>query len=295
MTEHTHATTWVVGIDGSDDSVRALAWSVDRAGDAVAAGGAPIGIRAVSAWSVPMVGPVGMPAVTVPDLAAFEDSVRGRLDAVVHGVTPPEGVLVTAEVVQGSAARVLFDAAAGSDLLVVGRRGRSTFAELVLGSVSRQSATHAPVPTVVVPRDAPAGRIARVVVGVDGSDHAIAALRWVLEGADWLPADAVIEAVGAFDVSPYADEAVTRQRFGAEIDRAEADFHGLLDALDPGRRCERTYSLHGARRALGAAAVGSDLVVVGTRGRGTVTAALLGSVSSWLLHHSPCAVVVVPD
>lgn len=38
---------------------------------------------------------------------------------------------------------------------------------------------------------------------------------------------------------------------------------------------------------------GADLVLVGRRGRSGLTEALLGSVSNYVLHHAPCAVLVL--
>jgi nucleotide-binding universal stress UspA family protein len=64
-------------------------------------------------------------------------------------VTP--GVTLTQEVVEGHAAKVLLDAATGSDLLVVGSRGHGEFAGALLGSISQHVVSHAPCPVVVVP------------------------------------------------------------------------------------------------------------------------------------------------
>jgi len=50
-----------------------------------------------------------------------------------------------------------------------------------------------------------------------------------------------------------------------------------------------------AAQILIAAAAGADLLVVGSRGHGGFTEALLGSVSQHCVHHAPCPVVIVRD
>ncbi|GAA4990113.1 hypothetical protein GCM10025734_16780 [Kitasatospora paranensis] len=59
-------------------------------------------------------------------------------------------VEVRERLVRGNAADVLLAAAEGADLLVVGSRGRGTFARALLGSVSQRCAMHAPCPVVIV-------------------------------------------------------------------------------------------------------------------------------------------------
>ena len=57
---------------------------------------------------------------------------------------------VTVTAVGGAAAPALIGSADGADLLVVGRRGRGSFASTVLGSVSMQCVLHAPCTVTVV-------------------------------------------------------------------------------------------------------------------------------------------------
>jgi nucleotide-binding universal stress UspA family protein len=55
-----------------------------------------------------------------------------------------------------------------------------------------------------------------------------------------------------------------------------------------------TRVVHGfPTRVLPRMAADTDLLVVGSRGRGAVAEALLGSVSHGCVHHAPCPVVVV--
>ena len=67
------------------------------------------------------------------------------------------------------------------------------------------------------------------------------------------------------------------------------------EVLGPEVRAELVLRLveDDAGEAIVSEAAGADLVVIGSRGRGNIKSALLGSVSSHVVHHAPCPVVVV--
>ncbi len=73
------------------------------------------------------------------------------------GLDALPGDRVRAEVRQGIDWDVLLDVAEGADLLVVGSRGRTGWAGLLLGSVGLHAVTVAPCPVVVVRPPSPAG------------------------------------------------------------------------------------------------------------------------------------------
>jgi len=141
----------------------------------------------------------------------------------------------------------------------------------------------------------------RVVVGVDGSDNSLDALRWAIEEADRRGAE--LEAVYAWHY-PYvgADGFSSGVVFNLEeLEReAQASLENALAKACPDeeRRAKivRTVVNDGAGRALIDASKGADLLVVGSRGHGGFVGLLLGSVSTQCVHHSHCPVVVIrPD
>ncbi|MFE6865076.1 universal stress protein [Kitasatospora sp. NPDC057692] len=134
----------VVGIDGSDPSKAALRWA---AGQAALTGAA---VHAVAAWEYPSLYGWFAPMVD----AGFEQSALRRLTAEVDEVIGRQRpVPVKESLVLGHAAEVLLEAAAGADLLVLGSRGRGTFARTLLGSVSARCAVHGSCPVVIVRSD----------------------------------------------------------------------------------------------------------------------------------------------
>lgn len=140
--------TIVVGVDGSEGSLKALRFALE---EARRRGGE---IKAVNAWHIPAIAyEVGWTAAPL-DLGEFsslaEESLKSSLEAV---DAAGSGVAVTQVVREGQAAEVLCAEAGGADLLVVGSRGLGGFRGLLLGSVSQQCSAHAPCPVVIIPHD----------------------------------------------------------------------------------------------------------------------------------------------
>ena len=130
----------VVGIDGSGQSRAALRWALRQA----RLTGAVVDMVAV--WRYPVAYSL---AVVGGDLG-LEDEARTMLAEVLSQVgDDAAGVEVRELVGEGPPAQVLLESAKGADLLVVGSRGRGSFASAVLGSVSLACVLHSPCPVLV--------------------------------------------------------------------------------------------------------------------------------------------------
>ncbi|MFS8498521.1 MAG: universal stress protein [Micromonosporaceae bacterium] len=138
----------VVGVDGSDSSLRALQWA---AHEAAQRGGT---VQAITAWrwdvpggGIANEGPADMEA---RDRAA---QILEQAVAALTGDTP-----VATEVVEGRPADVLAEASRDADLLVLGSHGHSRVWTTVLGSVAEETIRQAHCPVVVIPADEEARR-----------------------------------------------------------------------------------------------------------------------------------------
>jgi nucleotide-binding universal stress UspA family protein len=134
----------VVGVDGSDQSKRALRWA-GRIAETFQAT-----IQVVGAWHHPT--SYGW-SVVAPEWDPEEDMAKCLAQAVedVFGANLPAGLEVVTH--NGSAAKTLIDHSEGAVMLVVGSRGHGGFAGLLLGSVSASVAEHAKCPVLVVHGD----------------------------------------------------------------------------------------------------------------------------------------------
>ena len=136
----------VVGIDGSPGAERAL----DFAAAEAAQRGLPL--RVVCAWE-PRAGTyVGEAfAPTADGFVEAEQHADEVLRAALERLAAGAAIETEALAIEGHPATVLIEQSQDAALLVVGSRGRSTAASLLLGSVSQKLAHHAPCPLVIVP------------------------------------------------------------------------------------------------------------------------------------------------
>jgi nucleotide-binding universal stress UspA family protein len=140
--------------------------------------------------------------------------------------------------------------------------------------------------------------MAVIVVGVDGSDSAAAALRWAaaearLRGARLRVVHAwnipTIAYAGSSFVPPASFEddlgQAAKTGLGQWLDAAKAD----LDGVEVERHATEGHS----PTVLVEAAADAELLVVGSRGLGGFSELLLGSVSHEVAQRATCPVVII--
>jgi nucleotide-binding universal stress UspA family protein len=135
----------------------------------------------------------------------------------------------------------------------------------------------------------------KIVVGVDGSPSSVSALRWALKQAELT--GSTVHAIAAWDfpafysweggpLPPEDFEQATRMSLDNAVD-------GVLGTTEVSVPIHREVRHGHSVRVIVDAAKGADLLVIGSRGHGTLYGALLGSVSQRCAQHAACPVVIV--
>lgn len=193
------------------------------------------------------------------------------------------------------------------ECIVLGSRGRGGVGAAMLGSVSRRVAAEAAAPVVIVSPEAAADpgldvlAGAPIVCGVDGSDEgnaAVAVAARLAAGAggslilvnvrEDAEATLVSQEPADFDARLSGD---TRKRL-ALLRRAYDPHRESVDLRVELLRCPEERSAEALRWL--AAEEGARLIAVGSRGRGAIRSAVLGSTSANLARSASQPVLVVP-
>ncbi|MDX3241346.1 universal stress protein [Streptomyces sp. ME18-1-4] len=283
----------VVGVDGSEPSLRAVDWAADEA----TLRGVPLRLVFASLWEryegESLADDLGKPSEQV----TAEDIVRTAAE---RARLRQGGLRISTEVLSEEPEYALVHEGRSACALVLGSRGRSGFAEMLLGSVSLTVAAHAVCPVIVLrgshDNRVRAGGRGRVVVGVGEKTADSAALRFAVDEAKLRRA--TLDAVRAWRCPAHettdhpllaGEPARLHEQHAAEVlDKAVKDIPADVDL--------RRRTVEGpARRVLPAASYEADLLVVGARRNSGHLGLQLGRVAHAVLHHSACAVAVVPE
>jgi len=283
----------VAAVDGSAVSYRAAAWA---AADAVLY---RCPLHLVISIALPMGWGPG-PMLTDTDVDRMQTdgeqmlAEAKRIARVATGGELPE---ISGEVTAEPIIAYLLDRSRRARMLVVGSRGVGALQRGVLGSVSTAVVRHAHCPVVVVHSALAADPISAaqpVLVGVDGSGNSVPALELGFE-------EASRRKVGLTALHAWSDT--------GELPLSVARWEGLRGSQDVllaeslAGRSERYPDVAVRRilvndrpvRALLAESEHSQLVVVGSHGRGGFAGMLLGSTSNALLQAVECPIVVVRE
>lgn len=170
-------------------------------------------------------------------------------------------------------------------LVVLGQRGVSNIERFFLGSVSTQVTLHATCSVLVV--KAPARPISRILLAIDGSKSSDRAVRFLLKQMN-PRTNGRVEVQILQVLPPFAYTQATMaamvftHRYAQKLEAAGYVVKESILAGDPAKEV-----IKAAKRTR------ADLLVIGAKGLSSVGRFLLGSVSSKLIRHSPCSILVV--
>jgi nucleotide-binding universal stress UspA family protein len=281
----------VVGMDGSESALRAAKWGAQEAtlrgrGLTLAHAVIPVVTSGIFGMGVP------------PRLDLIDDIRIGAITELTRIAADLDCTDVLIHVEIGTPSDLFLHASDTAELIVLGSRGRGGFANLLLGSVGTQVASHASCPVVVMRADARTGA-SEVIVGIDGSPHSIAALEFAFDEASrrgWNLVAVHAWDVPAYDliVSPEGPVAFPLENIADAEIRLAAEVLAGFKVDYPDVNVTENLVRAPAVQALLDASTNAALIVVGTRGRNVALGALLGSVSNGVLHKAKVPVAVVP-
>lgn len=130
-----------------------------------------------------------------------------------------------------------------------------------------------------------------VVVGADGSECSLRAVKWA---ADYAAATgANLRVVTAWQWPTFVDAPVGVGDWDIEQDAVDTAAKAVAELDLPPERVHSGAIAGAAAVVLTEQAAEADVLVVGSRGHGAIAGALLGSISAYCVHHAASTVVVV--
>lgn len=258
----------VVGVDGSQTSEYAAEYAIERAKEE------HVAITLLHARPLSMA--TAVERTDLGDIESLAERLRER------------GADLSLDVVRSSPSAALIEVSAPDTLVVIGTRGHSGLPGLLTGSVASAVTGAGDGPVVVVTKAPPAQ--GPVTLGIDLDDPAPQALSRAAAEARRTGAPLQVihvwQVEGARGPLPLeAEQAERQRRLEALLARNQAETEGIDVTARAAQGDPDDVLLRAAHT--------SSLLVLGSRGRGALAGALLGSVSRTCAAKADCPVMVV--
>ncbi len=207
-----------------------------------------------------------------------------------EGLLSTLGLSGTVTTDQGAvAATIMKHAQRGVGLLSIGARGLDALDRFMLGSISNHAIHHAPCSVLVV-KESPRP-VRHLILAVDGSAASNKAVQFLLrtinpmpDGPDHEPVMVTVMHAVPYFKYPEVKEAgkALVQRYGAKLSKSGFQ---IREALRLGKPADEILTVAKQEKP--------DLIVTGAKGLGAIRRVLLGSVSTRVVQHAHCGVLVV--
>jgi len=204
-----------------------------------------------------------------------------------HALFSEEKVKADAEMFSGDPAdNILEFSKEGYDLIIMGAHGENEKEAYALGSVTKKVMMHTRCPTLIVKKVSP---ISSLLVCVDGSENSIKALDYALKLAEKMGSKITLLNVQErrlYESSPKAAEELGEKILSKALNAIGKRKLKVSKKLKFGVPSDVIVEVAEKGK--------HDLIILGSRGLGTVKRFLLGSVSDDVSHKAKCSFLMVP-
>ena len=183
---------------------------------------------------------------------------------------------------RGAPAPAILKHARRGDVIVLGSRGLTGLDRFMLGSVSQSVTLHAPASVLVVKQ--PPRVLHRVLLATDGSKSSTKAVRFLVEELRPENIEVVLVHVIPFLRYPEVKEA-GQALLDGDAERLVKAGYAVNGMLKLGHPADEIIKMADRQKV--------DLLVAGAKGLGAIARFFLGSVSTKVVQHSHCSVLVV--
>jgi nucleotide-binding universal stress UspA family protein len=211
-----------------------------------------------------------------------------------NDIAKHEGALIKTVLEEGEIYRRIVDLAEAENcgVVVMGRRGASSFERALVGSVTARVIGHSQRDVLVVPYGTRIGW-KKILLATDGSKHSFSAAERAIDFAKSYEAKLMVVSVIDVPDELYAeapglvDELIKKAKDYAASAREAAYTAGVeVDTeVREGESHEAIVSIARGNK--------EDLIVMGSHGRTGLKRLLMGSVTEKVIGHAPCPVLVV--